>query len=441
MKKMNIKYVLSICIAFSLQQLKAQEIITPEKAVRLTLENNYGIKIINKNVAIAKNNASILNSGYLPTLTGNAGTTFNIDDTEAEFADGRVTTLNGAESSRYNTGINLNYTLFDGFGRAYNYKRLKEQYNLSELEARATIEHTIIELFTTYYNVAQLSENLKALNETIAISRDRLTRSEYQFEYGQNTKLAVLNAQVDINNDSINIINTKQQLNNTKRDLNVILGNLMGDSFVVDTTLTINKLLDKATLFEKSKSRNIALLQTDKSILINQLSLKNNKSGYLPTIGLTGSYGWSKNNNNAASFVATVTNTGLSGGINLSWNLFDGGSTITQVKNAQLNIESQKLQKEQLLIDIARNFNNQWDNYENKLNIYGIQQKNIETAESNFTRTQEKFKIGQVNSIEFRQAQLNLLNAEISLTQAKYDAKLSELQLLQLSGELLNNSF
>jgi outer membrane protein TolC len=441
MKKTIINNILLICVIFSFKQINAQLIISPQEAVKLTLKNNYNIKISNKSTEIADNNAKLLNSGYLPTLTGNAGAAYNLDNTEAEFADGRVTSLNDAESNRYNASLNLNYTLFDGLGRAYNYKRLKEQYNLSELEARATIENTIIELFSIYYNAAQLSENLNTLNETIEISRDRLTRSQYQFDYGQSTKLAVLNAQVDINNDSINIINTKQQLNNVKRDLNVIFGNAISDNFNVQTELEIKELLDKPLLLENSKSKNIALLQSNQNILINELSLKTNKSNLLPTVGLVGTYGWNKNNNNAASFVAVSTNTGLSGGLNLSWNLFDGGTTITNVKNAKINIETEELRKKQINIDITRNFNNLWDNYENKLLIYSIQEKNIETAKSNFDRTQEQFKIGQVNSIDFRQAQLNLLNAELSLTQAKYDAKLSELQLLQLSGELLNYTF
>jgi outer membrane protein TolC len=439
--KMNIKIVLIIAITLSFQNIIAQELISPKKAVELALEHNYGIKISNQAVEIAKNNSALLNSGYLPTLTGNAGATYNLDDTVAEFADGRVTTLNGAESSRYNASLNLNYTLFDGLGRHYNYKQLKEQYNLSELEARATIENTVIQLFTTYYNVAQLSENLNALQETITISKNRLTRSEYQFEYGQNSKIVVLNAEVDINNDSINIVNTRQLLNNAKRDLNFILGNKVDSNFNVETDLDIKIIKNKALLLESSKVRNIALLQTDKSILINQLSLKSNKSGLLPIIGLTGTYGWNKNNNNAASFIDNSRNNGLSGGVNLSWNLFDGGTTITNIKNAKLNIETQKIEKERVLIDIERNFNNTWDDYSNKLLIYEIQEENIKTAQNNFERTLEKFKIGQVNSIEFRQAQLNLLNTELSKTQAKFNAKLSELLVLQLSGELLNTEF
>ena len=131
----------------------------------------------------------------------------------------------------------------------------------------------------------------------------------------------------------------------------------------------------------------------------------------------------------------------LSGGLNLSWNLFDGGATITRVRNAKVNLETQQLQKENILLSIQRDFDNAWDDYMNKLEIYNIQEKNIITAQNNFDRTQEKFKIGQVNSIEFRQAQLNLLNTELSRNQAKYAAKLAELQLLQISGELLNVEF
>lgn len=439
---MNIKYSLVLAILFFTSLVKAQSVLTQEEAVKLTLENNYDIKIANNAVEVAENNTSILNSGYLPTLTGNAGAAYNLDNNESEFSDGRPNTvLNGAESDRYNASLSLNYTIFDGLGRQYNYKSLKEQYQLSELQARETIENTVIQLFSVYYNVSQSLENVSALEETLKISKDRLVRAEYQFEYGQNTKLGVLNAEVDIVNDSINLINSKQQLKSSKRDLNVVLGNVLEDDFTVETEVDFALQLKKDSLFEKAKTRNIALLQTEKNIAISQLAIKSNKSAYLPTVGLVGTYGWNKNNNNAASFVAVSTNTGLSAGLNLSWNIFDGGSTITRVRNAKINLETQQLQKDNILISITREFNNVWDDFTNKLEIYNLQENNIVTAQNNFNRTQEKFKIGQVNSIEFRQAQLNLLNAELSKNQAKFAAKLAELSLLQLSGELLNVQF
>lgn len=437
--KFNFK-ILFVVVAFSIH-VQAQKVLSTQEAVSLALENNYGIKMANNTVEIADNNANILNSGFLPTITGNSGASYNLDNTEAVFSNGNVTNLNGAESSRFNASVNLNYTLFDGLGRRYNYKRLKEQKQLTELEARETIENTMLQLFTVYYNVAQLSQNIEAVEQTLRISKDRLTRAEYQFDYGQSTKLGVLNAQVDINNDSINYINIRQQLKSAKRDLNVILGNSVANSFEVDTLINFVINLNKEDLLNKVKANNVALLQVEKNLIINEYDIKSWKSDYLPTLGLTGTYGWNKNNNNAASFLETSTNTGLSGGLNLSWNLFDGGGTITRVKNAKISLENQKLQKEQIVINIVRDFENAWDDYQNKLTIFNVQEQNIITSKNNFDRTQEKFKLGQASSIEFREAQLNLLNTELSRNQAKYDAKLAELFVLQLSGELLNLEF
>jgi len=436
--KLHYKFILFLIVLNLSYSGHTQQILNKSDAIALALENNYGIKTANNAVEQAKNNADILNSGYLPSLTGNAGATFNNDNLEAEFSNGESTTLNGAESSRYNASLNLNYTLFDGLGRFYNYKTLKEQHKLSELEARQTIENTISQLLTVYYDVARNKENLETLKKALLISKNRLTRAQYQFEYGQSNKLGVLNAEVDINNDSINIISAKQLLENSKRDLNVVMGNTLKSAFSVDTTVVFLLDLNKETLLSKFKANNVSLLQIEKNIDISNYNIKANKAAYLPTLGLTGSYGWNKNNNNSASFLTVSTNAGLSAGLNLSWNIFDGGSTITRVKNAKIALENQELQKQDIILSLERDFNNAWDDYQNKLEIYQIQETNILTAKNNFERTNEQFKIGRTTSIEFRQAQLNLLNVKLNRNQAKYQAKTAEVLVLQISGELLN---
>jgi len=438
---MNYKNNIILLFLISFTASFAQELLTKENAIGIALENNYGIKIARNNVKIAKNNKSILNSGYLPTLSGNAGSTFNSDNTDAEFANGEVTNLEGAKSSRFNASVSLNYTLFDGLGRLYNYKQLKEQYNLSELQARETIENTILQLFSVYYNVAQLSEEVLLLNKSLKVSKDRLIRANYQFDFGQNTKLAVLNAEVDVNNDSINLINTKQLLLNAKRDLYVVLGKNETPIFSVNTQVLFNITANKQQLFEQVKTNNVTLLQIEKNIRVSDFQLKANKSGYLPTIGLNSTYSWFKSNNNAASFLTESTNIGISTGFNLTWNLFNGGKTSTQVQNAKINYETQQYSKQQTQLQINRDFNNAWEDYKNKLFVLQSQQKNVETNNRNFLRTEETFKLGQITSIEFRQAQINLLNAQSNLNQATYDAKNAELKLLQLTGELLNTEF
>lgn len=436
------------------QSIHAQtKVLSKEEAVQLALENNFGIIIANNNVEIAENNKNILNSGFLPSITGNAGAAYQRDDSTFEFpgqfitdADGNQTPrpdteLYKAEAQRYNAGLTANYVLFDGLGRLYDYKRLKEEFNLSELQARETIETTMLQLFTVYFEVARLSENIQVLKETFSNTKNRLQRAEYSFEYGQNNKLDVLNAEVDLVNDSINLMNERQTLRNTQRDLNVLLNQDLVEVFKVDTTIVFTNPLTLETYLKEGERNNVRMLQAEKNVMINDLSLKAGKSVFLPTVGLTGSYGWNLNQNAPGAFfpgvnVNNTRNFGL--GANLTWNLFDGGAGITQIRNAKILLDSQDTLQEQIAQEVKRDIANAKGNFENRLEVFHLQEQNVTTATNNYNRSSERYKLGQITSVELRQAQLNLLNAKTSKNLAKYNAKLAELQLLQLTGQLLN---
>ena len=422
-------------------QVSAQDVLTKKDAIAIALENNYGVKIANNNVEVAKNNSSIYNTGYLPTVSTSAGANYNNSNQEIERQNGETTKINGAETKSYNASINVNYTLFDGLNRKYNYKQLQETYNLSELEARETIENMYLQLFNNYFQIARLSENTSNLDETLKISKKRLERANHKYDYGQSTKLELLNAQVDVNNDSINLINSRQQFANSKRNLNIILGTQNGIAYNVETEVNFINLMSFEELSSKAKENNILLKQNEKNIAISKFNIKANKAGYLPKAGLTGSYGWNKSQNPATSFLAQLNSTGLNAGLNLSWNIFDGGATKTRVANAKIALENQEILKEQQLETIDNTIKNTYELYQNTLFILEAQKQNEITTQNNFDRTEERYKLGQVSSIEFRQAQINLLNTQNAVSNAKYDAKLIELELLQLTGDLLNVEF
>ena len=433
-----------LCFSVNAQESTQDSLLTKDEVIARALESNFGIKMANNNVEIAENNQSILNSGYLPSVRAVGGYNYDLNDRLTEPEEGDDVDQRGIEGESYSTSINLDYTLFDGLGRFYNYKSLKEQYNLSQLEARETIENTILQLLTVYYEVARLSENMEVLEETLQISQERVKRAEYQFEYGQSNNLVVLNARVDVNTDSINIIETRQQLQNTKRDLNVILNrNINNRQFQVDTLVNFIPELQIESFLEQSAYNNVSLLQAQSNIIISDYDIKVSKSGYLPTVGLTGSYGWNRNISAATAFFpgSITTTDGLSAGLNLSWDLFDGGQTSVAIQNAKISKENQQLQKKQIELEVERDIANALGDYENKLYIYRVQEENVLTNQDNFNRSEEQYRLGQISSIEFRQAQINLLDAKTSLNLAKYDAKLAELQLLQLTGQLLNIEF
>ncbi len=436
----KILFVIACCfsVAFYAQQ---EEVISKEEAIRLALENNYGIKMAENEVEIAENNQGVLNLGYLPSVTGQAGADYDLNNRFTDPEEGEPLDQRGIESNAYRASINIDYTLFDGLGRYYNYQSLKQQYDLSELQARETIETTMLQLMTVYYEIARLSENMKVLEDVLETSQERVTRAQYQFEYGQQNNLAVLNAEVDVNNDSIALIEARQQLNNTKRDLNVLLNRQITDKeFEVDTTVSFIPQLQLESFVDEAEMNNVSLLQLEKNLNISEYDIKISKSGYLPTVGLNGSYGWNFNRSAATAFFpgSSQRSDGISGGVSLSWDLFDGGTTVTQVKNAKIRYENQELQKKQIELEVKRDIANALGNYENKLYIYRVQEENVATNRDNFERSEEQFNLGRITSIEFRQAQVNLLDAQTSLNLAKYDAKLAELELLQLTGQLLN---
>lgn len=436
-----IKNTVLVVVFLSTLQGISQEVLTKKEALAITLENNFGIKIAKNNLEVAKNNTSIYNTGFLPTASVSSGANYSRNNQTNTPQQGDETSTSGAVTKSYSASLGLDYTIFDGLGRKYNYQQLKETYNLTELQARETIENTYLQLFTTYFQIARLSENKNNLKEALSISKQRLQRAKYQYEYGQSTKLELLNAEVDVNNDSITLINARQQLSNAKRDLNIVLGVEKAVNYEVETQVEFVEMMNFEDLHQKTIKNNTSLKQNEKNIAISEFNIKINKSNYLPTLGLSTSYGWNKNENeNIANLFqpkATSSN-GLNAGLSLSWNLFDGGSTKTSVANAKIALDSQQILLEQQKTTIENNLKNTWENYNNQLFVIGAQEMNVITTENNFDRTEERYKLGQVTSIEFRQAQINLINSKTALNNAKFDAKLIELQLLQLSGDILN---
>lgn len=439
-------FLVALLIAF---QGFSQEILTKKEALEITLKNNFGIKIANNNLEIAENNSSIFNSRFLPTASIISGADYRRNNQSLTFTDrdtGNDTQVSGdgVVTKTYSASLGLNYILFDGLGRKYNYKQLKETYNLTELQARETIENTYLQLFTTYFQIARFSENTNNLQEALTISKQRLTRAKYQYDYGQSTKLEFLNAQVDVNNDSITLITAKQQLDNAKRGLNVILGSKEDVNYNVETDVEYSNVLSFEDLKSKTLQNNALLKQNQTNIAISEFNLKVNKANFMPTLGFNASYGLNRteNENLINPFGAKlITSDGLNAGLNLTWNIFDGGATKTRVANSKIALENQQILLEQRRVNIENNLKNTWDNYQNQLFVLTAQEQNVISNQNNFDRTQERFKLGQITSLEFRQAQINLINAQTALNNAKFDAKFIELQLLQLSGDILNVKF
>lgn len=414
--------------------LLSQKTLTIAEATEITLANNYGIQIAKNNLTVAENNTNKSVNGYLPTVAASGGVNGSLGGSRQVFSNGMEAVTSNAFTWGGNGAVNANYTLFDK-GRDLRLKQLKEAVNLSSLQLRQTIEQNLLQVYNGYYQVAQLAENINVLREAISISKDRLRRANYQLEYGQGSGLEVLNAKVDIQRDSVNILNATMQLANAKRNLNTLMNRTETDDFNVTTEVTYDENLQLEALLASAKNENTALKINRQNLTVNEMNLQIIESEKKPTITSGASYNLNYTDNPEGAFFDTNRSQGLGANVGVNWTIFDGSRKIRK-QNAVLNLSNQKLQIDQLQTELERDITNAWANYQNALFILEVEKSAVETNRENFARTEEQVKIGRLTSIEFRQAQLNLLNAQTNLNRAKFDAKLLEVQVLQLVGRL-----
>ena len=436
---------LSIVVLLFGFSMHAQDMLEKQGAVGIALENNFDIKVSNNDLEAAKNSSSIYNSGYLPSVFASGGADYQNQESEIEFQNGDTQDDIENTTNTYTATVGVDYLLFDGFGRKYNYKKLQEQYNISEIRVSQVIENTLLDLLVSYYDVARLTENQYNLQQSLDISKSQLLREQYGYQYGQKTQLDVLNSEVNVNQDSINLLNIQRELANAKRDLNVILGRDVNVDFAVDTTVSYAIDLTYDTMMQSAKINNTLLLQAEKNVTLSDYDLKINKSSWVPNVGVNGAYNWRDSNTDSnisnPFSLASNTSVGIVGGVSVSWNIFDGGITKTRVQNAKIAIDNSNIEKQFIEKDLERNVANAWETYQNSLFILSAEEKNVETNKRNFERSQEQYRLGQIITVEFRLAQVNLLSAVNSYNQAKYTAKVAELRLLQLGGKLIGANY
>ena len=430
-------YILLIFLNMS----HSQEILTTDQAVKFTLENNLDILVSENILEISKNNSSILNSNYLPIINAESSFAKNKADVDIDTPGGLSGEIEERDEEAESARLNVIYYLIDGNGRRFNYKKSKELFNRTQFEVKEIIENTLLQLFTIYFDFARLTREQEILKNTLDISLERLERVKTKYKFGQSTSLEVSSAEVDKNTDSLNYLNIMKALSNTKRDLNLIMNIDLESKFEIDEEVSFINLLEIEKFYNSGLSNNTMYQILNIDVEISNLELKAIKSTYLPVVQLTGSYGWNENiNTNPYGLYNKFVQTGtIYGGVDITLPIFNGGKRITATKNARISLENSKIQKNKYELEIIKNIRNAYETYKNNLFLLKIQEKSYQTSKLSYSKFEENYSLGLVSSIEFRQAQTNLLKAELSLNNSTYETKISELVFLKLTGEIIEN--
>jgi len=428
------KQIILLLITFSLiltvsAASTPEEPLTIRQAIAIALERNHQISIARNTAVIAKNSVHIGNADLLPRIDLSAESTYQ------DVSSGDKNTTSTTSSA----GVQVTYTLFDGLGNLYSYKKLQVEGELGELESRNSIETTLLDVSTAFYNTAAAYENMQIARELVSISEERLMRAKRKSAYGQAGTIDVLTAQVDYQADQVTVTEAKFLWAETQRNLNLLLNRDLNHKFSIDTTVEFPEGYDLEQLKSYAFNRNASYLSAEKRLIQSRYSLKIARSQFLPSLDFAGSFGY----NRTASHLNIGLNNGepsLRLGVTLSFNLFNGFKTKIQSQNAAIQKKNQEITLEQTRLNLEKEIISVYESYRNSLLVLDLEKKYLEAAELNFKRTSELYNLGQVTTTQFREAQLNLIRARSNVATAKYEAKIIEIQMLRLTGRLITEN-
>lgn len=431
------RFVCYIILGLTVFTAQAQYTYTLQQCLEEGLSNNYSLRIVRNEEQQSKNNATLANAGYLPTIDLSAGYSSTIDNTDNRLReDNSLARERGVFDQTLDAGIDLNWTIFDGFNISTTYKQLKEMERMGETNTRIALEDFIASLTAEYYNYIQQEIRLKNFRYAVSLSKERLRIVEERYHIGNFSRLDYQQATVDFNADSAQYIKQQEMVYTSRINLNELMAakNINRPIQVTDSIIDLNLKLNFRDLYNSTMASNASLLKASQNTNIVQMDYKKILSRNYPYVKLNAGYGYTLNRYDINS-IKRRNNWGFSGGITIGINLFDGNRR-REKRNASLDIRNAQLEREQLELGLLADLNNLWQAYRNNIQLLNLERQNLVSAKENHEIAKERYLLGDLSGIEMREAQKSLLDAEERILSAEYDTKMCEISLLQLSGKI-----
>jgi len=439
LKKLNNKMKKLVLVGFLILytgvNLFAQGLLTAKDAVQIALENNFEIKLSQNDLRVAKENLTYGNAGMLPNVTGNFTQNNSVMNSSQVQANGDKRSLSNAKNNNMSYGVSIGWTIFDGFAMFSRYEQLKELQKQGEFELKKTILAKVSDVISTYYTIVEQQNLLNAIDSSINISMERLRTAENRFMIGKASRLEVLNVQVNLNEDESSRLRQANVVKNLKISLNSLMARELNIEFDVEREVEYDDSLIYDDLLSKAKEYNPDLQIIAINKRMAELEVKRIKGNRYPVVRLNTGYNFSESES-SLGFVSSSNSRGLNYGITASINLFDGFNQRRNERVAKIQLENSGIMIDQQNLLIKTAMSTAYESYQTNLSLARLEENNADIARQNLNITLEKYKIGTISAVEFRDAQENFINAVSRFNSSRLQAKLSELALKEMIGNI-----
>jgi len=414
----------------------AAEKLTLDQALRLSLDSNRTYRASVLDARSAADAVSWGEAGILPKVDATASYTKSINDTRQE----RINTpapevKKGAESSSKLAGVNGTWTVFDGFASLAAYKRLSSAAALADERREQLRQDLAANVILFYVDVVRQSTVLGALDSAVALSQERVKITQGKYGYGSVSKLELLQAQLDLNEDLSARLKQAVVLGNAKRNLNRLLSRDDSTAYAVEDSI----VLAPPPPFDGLRS---AALEGSPAVKQAALTQQVASAGYreyvghlLPQVGVSLGYNYSLTEAQAG-LVQSNQAFGPTYGINVKMNLFDGFSLGDDYRNAKRAMAKADLLYQDAKAGVDASLAEAHAAYIVSLDVLALETSNLALARENVGIAMERLRLGTIASLDLRAAQEKFVSAETRLVSARFESKRAETELLRLAGRL-----
>lgn len=419
---------------------RAQQPVTLEEVLALAMQHNYDVQLVRNTASGASLDNDYSWGGFLPQLNGTAAKVWNDNDQKQRFSDNTERTRDGIESTNTNASVQLTWTLFDGTRMFATRERLEQLDIQGQYQVKEQMVNTIASIINNYYDIVRQKQQLRAIQEQIAVNEERVKLAERKLEVGTGVKPELLQARVDLNSQRTQILQQETLIEQRKDQLNGLVGLKLPASFEVADSIVIDLNIDPNTIQQNIEKTNYTLQAARQNIRISELAIQERRGEMFPQINFNSAYNFTRNESSAAinQFTPILNqNQGLNYGFSVTVPILNGFNRRRLTQQAKITHRFQQIFYDQQLANIDVALSNALVNYENSRKILLIEEETIGLAKENVFIALETFKRGVTTSIELRTAQQSLADAYNRVISARYNAKVAETELLRLNGSLL----
>lgn len=343
-----------------------------------------------------------------------------------------------SSNGNYDISLDLTQVIYD---RA-RWKQLEQSGVVAEAtqgQAQEQEDASELEAINRFFNLYRSQATIQVLEATVRRSEEQLERARALFQAGRVGRGEELSALVNLGNDRINLVQRRAQLVSDQGLLAVWLARPGISPLLAQDPGTLREMPAPAPALEQvlseARQRRPLLRALQQQVRSAELGRDIASAAYIPRLLGQGSYSRSGPNPGPVFTEPRLQNT-VRGALVLQWDLFNGFGTQAQVGRAEASRRTAELNLSQAERELEASLRTAVETLTTRIDAARLAAENREAAVQSLSLAEERFKAGAGSTLEVRDAQLKLTQAELALLENRVNVEIARFSLMRAMGTL-----